>query len=901
MSIKDDSIQFIRKLQNLYFVDRDLDGVIECLDPDITWIGTGLQDVCRNYNQACETLQKEKAQGYEPFVIEKDWYEAVPLSGSFCFVYGEVTVRENSDVPLAMRLVARISAICRQCCGCYKLWHIHLSSPDRDQGPDESFPKIINEETNRILKEMLDRREEELRAHMRDFQVLTNNIPGGVQQCENDAHFTILHVSDGFYTMFGYTKEEIHDLFHDRYLEMIHPTDRAAVFDIMQDQLQYGNMIEAEYRVVCKDGRSIWVLDRGKLTKDDTGREVFYCILLDITETRKAQEELRLSLERHQIIMDQANDIIFEWDLARDALNYSNNWEKKFGYVPVTKEISTYLINSGNIFADDRPVIVELMGAIKRGEAYAEGELRLRQADGAYIWCRIRATAQFDALGKSLKAVGVIVDIDHEKKKSQKLLEKAERDTLTKLYNKGTLENLVEGCLANSKKGAVHCLMIIDIDNFKTINDTLGHLFGDAVLTESAAKFQSLFYSTDMIGRIGGDEFMIFIKEIPDTVFIQKKAEQVLAIFRDILVEQNRDFKITCSIGIALAPTDGKTFQELYLKADHALYFAKTKGKDRYMLYDEKRMATTFLGIAKAQQTAINETIDSDGGNSGVNAQLMEYVFRILYKSIDIEAAIHLILELVGRQFDVSRMYIFENSEDDSTCSNTFEWCNDGIASEKHNLQNLSYAELGNYTANFDDNGIFYCRDVSTLPKSQFEILASQGIKALLQCSICDNGAFKGYVGFDDCRISRYWTQEQINALSFISEIVSTFLLKKRAQDRVMHAAEEMRVILDTQDLWIYVIDPDTFELLYINQKTRSLVPEAVLGMCCYKAYFNRSTPCEVCPARKAIKNSCTLEIYNPILHIWSSATASRIDWNGREACMLSCHDITKYKNKSKE
>ena len=159
-------------------------------------------------------------------------------------------------------------------------------------------------------------------------------------------------------------------------------------------------------------------------------------------------------------------------------------------------------------------------------------------------------------------------------------------------------------------------------------------------------------------------------------------------------------------------------------------------------------------------------------------------------------------------------------------------------------------------------------------------------------------GSPPGYVGFDECRNNRFWTQEQIAALSFISEILSTFLLKKRAQDRVEQSAAAMKTVLDNQNSWIYVIEPGTCRLLYINQKTKDLVPSSEVGMYCYEAFFDRTEPCARCPARSvgSASKNCTMEIYNPLLRVWSSADASLITWKNRPACLLSCHDITRYK-----
>ena len=109
------------------------------------------------------------------------------------------------------------------------------------------------------------------------------------------------------------------------------------------------------------------------------------------------------------------------------------------------------------------------------------------------------------------------------------------------------------------------------------------------------------------------------------------------------------------------------------------------------------------------------------------------------------------ILEVVGRQFDVSRVYIFEDEEDEKYCRNTYEWCNEGVKPEIENLQHMPYANdlEGGYQSNFNESGVFYCRDIDGLTPQQRATLEPQGIKSLLQCAIYDKGQFKGFVGFD--------------------------------------------------------------------------------------------------------------------------------------------------------
>lgn len=718
----------------------------------------------------------------------------------------------------------------------------------------------------------------------------------GIQQCRNDRWFTMLQINDGVVSLLGYSREDLQEMFQNRFIEIIHPEDREAVIQQIRKQLDNGNTFELEYRAFTKDGRVLWLLDKSQLFMGADGVEYLNCVLIDITKSKQEQEELRLTMERHQIIMDQTNDIIFEWDIRLNQIYYSPNWIKKFGYEAISKDISTRIPQASHILPEDIPVFVVLMNDVRTGAPYGEAELRIANAEGQYLWCRIRATTQFDHEGKPIKAVGVILDIDGEKRRTQDLIDKADRDNLTNLHNKNAARHRIQGLMKQQEDTKTSAMMVIDLDNFKVVNDSFGHMFGDAVLLEASARLQKLFRPEDVVSRIGGDEFLVYINNIPNKSFLLDRAEKLTASMQGVLAEELHEYPLSCSVGVACFPNDASDYQELFLCCDKALYKAKSKGKNQFILYDNATMGHPF-GLEPQQMAIASTRIESNEAYDFETANMVQQVFRVLSQSGHVEKAVRSILEMVGRKYHVSRAYIFEESEDGSYCTNTFEWCDDGIEPEIDQLQSVAYAEIGDYHENFDANGIFYCTDTSVLPKEQYELLASQGVRSLLQCAIHDTGKFAGFVGFDDCTNKRVWTQSQINALTFVSELLSIFLLKKRAQDRVEKAAADLRTLLNAQNSWIYVIDPDTYALQYINAKTSRIAPNSKVGVRCYEAFFNRKAPCEICPAHNIRKSgSKTMEIHNPVLHVWSSAHASLIPWDGKEACLLVCHDITPYK-----
>lgn len=734
-----------------------------------------------------------------------------------------------------------------------------------------------------------------------DLQILSDNIPGGMFSCRFDEKLTLLQMNKGFLSMLGYTQQDIEEKFQNSFWEMIEQRDREVTLAEVQRQMALGPDKELEYRMTCKDGRTIWVLDKGHLLHDEEGNQYFCCVLVDVTRSKELEEKLRLSLERHQIIMDQTTDILFEWDIQADTMIFSGNWEKKFGCPPVTQHVSRLFWQAPYILPEDQPLFTKLLSRIRGGEHYAEEEIRIINGKQNAVWCRIRITGLTDKTGRAVRAVGAILDIDAEKKKAQNLMERAQRDMLTKLYNKGSSQEYIQAVLANNVPGKMAALMIIDLDNFKHMNDTMGHLFGDALLSEVAHSIQKQFRSEDIVGRVGGDEFLVFLGQIPNAALAEQKAVQVMKAIGEMAVQELTEVELSCSIGIAIYPECGQTYHELFQRADQALYRAKNQGKGRYCIADAKLLSEEF---PVQSCSAANTRIDSyEETESNVELRLFEYVFRILYKSSNLDTAVNAILEVVGRQFDVSRVYIFEDEEDPDYCTNTYEWCNEGVRPEIGNLQHVLYANdlEGGYQSNFNESGVFYCRDIDVLTQQQREILEPQGIKSMLQCAIYDKGQYKGFVGFDECRVNRYWTQEQVNTLVFIAEILSTFLLKLRAQDKAIQNAASLEAILDNQSSWVYVVRPETREMLYINRKTREWVPEAKLGNTCHKAFFHQDTPCDFCPIKDMDSEHprCVRQVYNPFLQVWTSADACYIEWKGEQVVLLTCHDITDLKKES--
>ena len=247
-----------------------------------------------------------------------------------------------------------------------------------------------------------------------------------------------------------------------------------------------------------------------------------------------------------------------------------------------------------------------------------------------------------------------------------RLRSQAQQDSLTGLYNRKETEKRIKQFL-DSKPALPSALFMVDMDNFKLINDTKGHMVGDVVLTEAASAMKSLMRATDIVGRIGGDEFIVFMKNIPSGEAAEKKAERLADMFRHMFEHEKYSVQISCSIGVAVYPEGGRDFKTLYRHADQALYHAKTNGKNKYVIYNDKQNYQQ----GKPGDSSIGARIDSETRTAQGLGDFLTDIFKILYRMENPDQAINLILEIVGKKFDVSRAYIFESTEDGKYTSNT--------------------------------------------------------------------------------------------------------------------------------------------------------------------------------------------------------------------------------------
>ena len=427
--------------------------------------------------------------------------------------------------------------------------------------------------------------------------------------CRNDGRFTLLEVGQGKRELAGYSREEIQTIFNNSLIELIVPEDREAMRRALSEQLRHSSMVETEFRVRKKDGSLIWVLDKSFLSIGPDGEEIINGYLTDISHTKRAYELLSHKLEQYEIILAQTENVLFQWDIDSDTLILSSlqplleldmqgkvaavvrdsltfRYKQLFGYKPSTSMFTQRAEFNSLLHPDDMELMKTRLENLKQNSDYEMFELRIASASGHYLWCRVRASALRSADSRLEKIVGIIINIDAEKRAEQLLQKKAERDALTRLLNKEACQRYAEEYLSTGPRGSGCAMMIIDVDNFKNINDSYDHLYGDMVVSKIAADIERTFRHHDIICRIGGDEFAVLIKGVADKNILHKRCSSLLELIRSTFLNDGLHTPVSCSIGIAVTRLGEGSYFELFRHADKALYMAKARGKNTFCFYE---------------------------------------------------------------------------------------------------------------------------------------------------------------------------------------------------------------------------------------------------------------------------------------------------------------------------
>ncbi|WP_367567536.1 diguanylate cyclase [Lacrimispora sp.] len=302
----------------------------------------------------------------------------------------------------------------------------------------------------------------------------------------------------------------------------------------------------------------------------------------------RQKRRLQMEEQRYAVLSQFSDTVLFEYDYVSDTIEFTSNARNKLKLDSLT---ITGVLNPGRgsqfIHPDDWKGRASIQMVLKtwRKDEMMRRRIRLKTVSGEYRWFNCQFKILKDSSGRRFRVVGKLEDIMEQLGREERLKNEARRDLLTGMYNRFG-KRLIEKELASRKRGL---FIMIDLDNFKEINDTYGHVAGDTALTFVAGDLKRLFGETGVVARMGGDEFVVFVPEEWDTERIEIAAKAIIEAFRNIESEEFPEITISASIGIAVAPKDGVTYGELYHAADKAMYWVKNNSKKGYAFYQDSK------------------------------------------------------------------------------------------------------------------------------------------------------------------------------------------------------------------------------------------------------------------------------------------------------------------------
>lgn len=494
---------------------------------------------------------------------------------------------------------------------------------------------------------------------------------------------------------------------------------------------------------------------------------------------RAVLEQDRVKLN---IIAEMFGEVIFEYDILTDSMHYTKSSDKEINDKLVTLNYTQVMKNTTRVHPEDADKMLAFCEALQQGKSHIYAEMRNQQTDGRYHWLKIEGRTVTDEAGRPLRVIGRMKNIDERKAREGELLIGAGKDPLTGLYNRQTIITKLRKELGRLSQEQQGWLLLVDIDNFEQINNTNGHLVGDAVICLVADELQELF-NTGLIGRVSGDAYAVFVKDLSGEE-IAERLEKLNRTVGDVY-RGSEQLEVSCSIGAAkcTGPREMKLF---FAWADYALYQIKTNGKKGYVIETAEADKMPDMGYLN-----IEDAKDGKRAESSIRTadDLIVFSLELLGNISDTESGLKMVSDRICRFFGIDHI-VYISLEEDGSSEKRFHWSRaEKRAKDDHVLYGTEdhFKRIREYFKN---------NDILVLRREMIEIMPERltGSALLLRQ---EKGSGNGCLIFVDESQDRDW-KEEIPALKRLADVYFNCLQLSFEKEK---ALQEMEIRVHTDQL----------------------------------------------------------------------------------------------------
>jgi diguanylate cyclase (GGDEF)-like protein/PAS domain S-box-containing protein len=443
----------------------------------------------------------------------------------------------------------------------------------------------------------------------RVLDTLVNNLDGMAYRCLPDASWHMIFVSQGCRALTGYRADQLLGDDAVSWELITHPEDRQRVRSLISAAVLKSQRFAVEYRIVTQDGTPKWVIERGVGVTDEQGEPVIEGFIEDVTDQHALMEAREQADRRYREIFEKASEGIFQTSPDGHYLAANPALARLYGYTSPQDLINGLqdIQRQLYVMGGQRERFQRMMA---QHDVVLNFESEIYRQDGSRIWISENAHAVRDPQGQLLYYEGTVQDISERKSYQEQLERQANHDSLTGLPNRNLLSDRIEQGIARAARLGYHLVVVfIDLDNFKFVNDSLGHDAGDELLREMAQRLGHCVRGSDTVARLGGDEFVLLLNDHFESHTVLSVLHRVLQEVSRPMVLRGREFQVSTSMGVALYPRDGDDSSSLLKNADAAMYAAKDRGRNSFQFFTSElnREAEERLNLESALRQAIEQ------------------------------------------------------------------------------------------------------------------------------------------------------------------------------------------------------------------------------------------------------------------------------------------------------